>query len=221
MLSRNFPSCFTGLTNLSYIAYADDLLLISRSKFTLAKSTQFVSKLLEKIGLVLNAEKCEYLVFNAKNPSSDLSCSSFSVKLAPALRWLGISICSSISAIRASALADIKNKLKAGYAKIVPNRGRHSRKALAKLYSTYCDHSILFLSGLRPFFNNNDMQDIRVLYFRYCKYLLYLPRWYRNRKIIRMFNATDILTSYNKLDSKLKDEACKRLGPFHPLVRLF
>ena len=221
VLSRIFPSCFTGLTNLSYIAYADDLLLISRSKFTLAKSTQFVSKLLEKIGLVLNAEKCEYLVFNAKNPSSDLSCSSFSVKLAPALRWLGISICSSISAIRASALADIKNKLKAGYAKIVPNRGRHSRKALAKLYSTYCDHSILFLSGLRPFFNNNDMQDIRVLYFRYCKYLLYLPRWYRNRKIIRMFNATDILTSYNKLDSKLKDEACKRLGPFHPLVRLF
>ena len=131
VLSRIFLTCFTGLTNLSYIAYVDDLLFISRSKFTRAKSIQFVSRLFEKIGLMINAEKCEYSVFNAKNPISDLSCGSFSVKLAPALRCLGISIYSSVSAIHASALADIKNKLNAGYAKNVPNRGRHSRKALA------------------------------------------------------------------------------------------
>ena len=65
-----------------------------------------------------------------------------------------------------------------------------------------------------PFFNAIDMKDIGALYFRYCKLVLYLPRWYRNRKIIWIFCAMDILTSCNKLDTKLKEEAWLRLGPF-------
>ena len=68
---------------------------------------------------MLNAEKCKYLVFNTKNPSSNLSCDSFSVKIIPVLCWSGISICSSVSAICTGALADIKNKLEVGSAKTV------------------------------------------------------------------------------------------------------
>ena len=221
VLPRINPSCFLGLTNLSYIAYADDLLLISRTKSSLIKSTQLVSKSFEEIGLKLNAEKCEYLVFNAKHQSRDLDFGYFLVKLVSSIWWLGISICSSLSAFRSCGLNDIKIKLKKGYAKIVPNRGRFPRKALSRLYSTYCDHSILFLSGLRPLFNNQDLQGIRVMYFRYCKYLLYLPRSYRNQKIIRKFCATDIIFVYEKLYARLGAEACQRLGPYHPLIRLY
>ena len=58
-----------------------------------------------------------------------------------------------------------------------------------------------------------DMQDITALYLRYCESLLYLPCWYRNQNIIQIFGATDVITSYDKLDAKLK----KRL----PTVRSF
>ena len=115
------PSCFLGLTNLSHIAYADDLLLISRTKSSLIKLTQLVSKFFEEIGLKLNTEKYEYLVFNAKHQSSDLGCGYFSVKLVSSIRWFSISICSSLSAFRSCGLNDIKSKLKIGYVKIIPN----------------------------------------------------------------------------------------------------
>ena len=130
------------------------------------------------------------------------TCRYFSVKLVYSIRWRfrfdGISICSSLSTFWSCGLNDIKSKLKIGYAKIVPNRGRFSRKALSRLYSTYCDHSILFLSSFRPFFNSQDLQNIRVLYFSYCKYLLYLQRSYRNRKIISKFCAIDIIFVYKR-----------------------
>jgi len=38
-------------------------------------------------------------------------------------------------------------------------------------------------------------------------------------KTIESFEC--LMTSYNKLHSKLKEEDCTRLGPFHLLVRLF
>ena len=136
VLPRINPSCFLSLTNLLYITYADDLLLIRRTKSSLIKSTQLVSKSFEEIGLKLNPKKCEYLVFNAQYQSSDLARGSFSVKLVSSNWWLDFSICSSLSAFRSCGLNDIKSKLKIGYVKIVPNRGRFSWKALSRLYST-------------------------------------------------------------------------------------
>ena len=100
-------------------------------------------------------------------------------------------------------------------------QGTHSRKALCRLNSTYCDHSILFLAGLRPFLNRQHLQNMWVLYFLYCKNLLYLPLSYRNWKIIRKFCATDIIFVYKKLYARLGTDACQRLGPYHPLTRLY
>ena len=153
----------------------------------LSRPSLFLS-LLWKSASNLILKKCEYLVFNAKHQRSDLDCGYFSVKLVSSIRWLGISICSCLSAFRSCGLNDIKSKLKIGYAKIVPNRGRFSRKALSRLYSTYCDHS------------------------QCCE------RSYRNQKIIRKFCATDIIFVYIK-NSMLV--ACQRLGPYHPLIRLY
>ena len=68
---------FLGLTNLKYIAYADDLLLISRTQSSLIKSTQLVSRSFEEIGLRLNTENCGYSVFDTKHQSGNLVCGSF------------------------------------------------------------------------------------------------------------------------------------------------
>lgn len=63
------------------------------------------------------------------------------------------------------------------------------------------------------------------LYFKTCSLIYYYSiiyyYYYTIFIIIRKFGATDILVSYEKLHSKLKEEAYLRLGPFHPLVRLF
>ena len=79
-----------------------------------------------------------------------------------------------------------------GYSKIVANRGKYNRRALGRLYATFCDQSVLYLSGLYPLLKKNDVNQIRTFYFRYCKFLLYLPPWYSNGKIIRKFDVPDI-----------------------------
>ena len=64
------------------------------------------------------------------------------------------------------------------------------------------------------------------LYFKTCSLIyyysiIYYYYYYIIFIIIRNVGATDILVSYEKLHSKLKEEAYVQLGPFHPLVQLF
>jgi hypothetical protein len=56
--------CLMGFTDVSYLAYADDLVLIRRTEFGLARSVRSVTTAFESIGLFLNVHKCEYLTFN-------------------------------------------------------------------------------------------------------------------------------------------------------------
>ena len=108
-----------------------------------------------------------------------------------------------------------------GYSKIVANRGKYNRGALGRLYATLCDHSVLCLSGLYPLLKKKDLNQIRTFYFRYCKFLLYLPPWYSNGKIIRKFDVPDISAKLALLHIRLSESAFYRLLPHHPLVRRF
>ena len=78
-----------------------------------------------------------------------------------------------------------------GYSKIVANQGKYNRRALGRLYATFCDHSVLYLSGLYPLLKK-DVYQIRTFYFRYCKFLPYLHPWYSNGKIIRKSDVPNI-----------------------------
>ena len=124
----------SGLLSVSYIVYADDLLLVSRSKFILMKSMLPVLRLYGEIRFSINTNKCKYLVFNSKSSTTPLDCGLFSVKYVESFRWLGTNICKPLTLFCFWALSDIKEKLKLGYVKIVQNRGRYNRKALAKFY---------------------------------------------------------------------------------------
>ena len=44
---------------------------------------------------------------------------------------------------------------------------KYKRIAVGKLYSTFSDHSTLYLYGLYPILRNKDLSDIRVAYFRF------------------------------------------------------
>ena len=91
---------------------------------------------------------------------------NFSVRCVSDLPWLGIHICSNLLTFRTNIVRDVEEKLKVGYGKIVANRGHYSRKALTLLYSCFCDHSILFLSGISTMLKLKDLTELHILYFR-------------------------------------------------------
>jgi len=122
---------------------------------------------------------------------------------------------------RKGAVRDAKTKIQVGYSKIVANRGKYNRIALGKLYSTFSDHSVLYLSGLYPILRNKDFSDVQVAYFRFCKYLLYLPIWYRNRKLINKSHLPNITEKLTGLQKKISETAYRRLSPHHGLIRSF
>ena len=71
---------FIGLSDVSYLAYADNLLLLCKNKQGLSFMVSKVSLLFSKIGLSLNVEKCEFLVFNGPTSSNaPLACRGFSI----------------------------------------------------------------------------------------------------------------------------------------------
>jgi hypothetical protein len=71
MIADTYFFCFSDV---SYVAYADDILLISRSKFSLSEMVDNVRNGFLDIGLILNVEKCEYLCFKGNATNSRLNC---------------------------------------------------------------------------------------------------------------------------------------------------
>ena len=61
------------------LSYADDLLLIRRTKAGLACSVRSVADAFARIGLLLNVDKCEFLIYNGVSSPHPLDSSSFSV----------------------------------------------------------------------------------------------------------------------------------------------
>ena len=141
-ISGSYPS---GLADASYLAYADDLLLISRSKKGLSQMVFIVFDAFSDIALSLNIDKCKFLPYNCTT-ATPLHCNNFTIPLVDCIRWLGISITNNISSLRQPTVCDISKKIQIGYAKIVANRGKYNRRGLAKLFSTFCDYSVLYAS---------------------------------------------------------------------------
>jgi hypothetical protein len=76
-LSKIADTCFLGFSDVSYITYADDILLIGRSKYSLSKMVDNVRKGFLDIGFNLNVEKREYICSNGKAVNSTLKCNYF------------------------------------------------------------------------------------------------------------------------------------------------
>ena len=221
VLSSIPPTCILNSVNISYLAYADDILLISRTKKGLSLSVSTVASKLHAIGLSLNLSKCEYLSLNS-NITTPLICGSFSIPSVSSFRWLGINVSKTLKSLQTLTVADCKKKIQLSYYKIVANRGRYNRKSLAKLYSVFTDHSVLFLSGIYPIFHKKNISSIRSYYFRFSRFLLYLPPWYRNRNrsLISIYSFPDIGSELTELAGKILQSTYKYLPAHGGLTRL-
>ena len=101
------------------------------------------------IGLSFNIDKCEFLPFN-RTTATSLHCNNTTIPLADCIRRLGISIANNLSSLHQRTVCDISKKIQIGYAKIVANRGKCNKRVRPKLYSNFCNHSVLFASRLFP-----------------------------------------------------------------------
>ena len=147
-------------------------------------------------------------------------CGSFSILSVSSFRWLGINVIKTLKSLWTLAVADCKKKIQLSYFKIVANRGRYNRKSLAKLYSVFTDHSFFFLSGIYPIFHKKDISSIRSYYFRFSRFLLYLPPWYRNRSLISIYSFQDIGSKLTELAGKIPQSTYKYLPAYGGLTRL-
>ena len=109
------------------------------------------------------------------------------------LRWLGITLTNNLGSFRNKIVSEAKVKLQVGYSKIVSKRGKYNRKTLSQIYSCFCDQSVLYLSGLYPVLKRKDLKALKSSCFRFLRFLLYLPPWYKNSDMVINFGAPDLL----------------------------
>ena len=166
--------------------------MISQTESGLVRLVKSVTSAFRNIGLYLNIDKCKFLVFNGNNCSESLYCGGFSIPRVKSLLWLSITVWDFMNALRSCAVKDISDKLRLDYSKIVANCGHYRRWALTRLHSNFCDHFLIFCTGIRPLLLTTNLRRIRINYYRYCKFILYLPRFFRNIKLVKKYCATDI-----------------------------
>ena len=85
-----------------------------------------------------------------------------------------------------------RGKPKCRLGRISPNKSYYNRNGLWMIYNAYCAPVLLFLSGMAHLFRKTNLHTLCAAYFRYCKFLLWLPRWHQNRKIIARFGLIDM-----------------------------
>ena len=182
-------------------------------------SVSTVASKLHVIGLSLNLSKCEYLSFNS-NITTPLICGSFSILLVSSFWWLGINVSKTLKSLQTLAVADCKKKIQLSYSKIVANQGRYNRKSLAKLYSVFTDHSVLFLSSIYSIFHRKDISSICSYCFWFSCFLLYLPLWYRNWSLVSVYSFLDTGSKLTELAGKMSHSTYKYLPAHRGLIRL-
>ena len=106
VLAKISATYLSDFSDVSYLAYANDLPPISKTRIRLSKMVSSVSDAFSRIGLSLNKEKCEFLSFTSTS-SSPLNCDTLSIPSVDSLRWLGISLTNNLSSFRQRTVYDI------------------------------------------------------------------------------------------------------------------
>ena len=186
-------SCILSSIDTSLVCYADDVLNLSR---TLQKASDIFKTLKTeylKLGLSFNTEKTEIVLFNwQKTPHvPSLLFGENLVNTADHINYLGVPIGSSLRHTRLLLIKHLNRRISGSYASIVSAKFRFSRPLLASLYNATVLPHILYLAPFWKLFSKAELSKIRALFFRFAKYLLRFPPWYRNSILIKKYHITD------------------------------
>ena len=143
-----------------------------------------------------------------------LPCSSL-------VSWLGLCFGPKLSTIFSSLVNQAVKNLCVAYGKISPNKSLYNCNGLCMIYNAYCASVLLFLSGMAHLFRKKDCRTLRATYFMYCKFLLRLPRWHRNRKIIARFGLMDVPSRIRSSSDDLCKKTINFIHVYDPLQPFF
>ena len=187
-------SCILSSIDTSLVCYADDVLNLSR---TLQKASDIFETLKTKylkLGLsFINTEKTEIVIFNwQKKPHvPSLLFGENLVNTADHINYLGVPIGSSLRHTRLLLIKHLNRLIFGSYASIVSAKFCFSHPLLASLYKATVLPHILYMAPFWKLFSKAELSKIRALFFRFAKYLLRFPPWYRNSILIKKYHITD------------------------------
>ena len=207
--------------NKSYVAYADDVLLVARTRRGLLSNFTILTNELSKIELSVNLSKYEFICFNRPYAVAPLVAGNAVLPRSSLVRWLGLCFGPTLSTTCSSLVNQAVKNLRVAYGKISPNKSRYNRNDLCMIYNAYSAHVLLFLSGMAHLFRKKNRQTLRAAFFRYCKFLLRLPRRHRNRKVIARFGLRDVPSRIRSPSDDLYKKTINLIQVYDPLQPFF
>ena len=186
-------SCILSSIDTCLVCYANNVLNLSR---TLQKASDIFEKLKTeylKLGLSFNTEKTDIVLFNwQKTPHvPSLLFGENHMNTADHINYLGVPIGLSLRHTRLLLIKHLNRRISGSYPSIVSAKFRFSRPLLASLYNATVLPHILYLAPFWKLFLKAELSKILALFFRFAKYLLRFPPWYRNSILIKKYHITN------------------------------
>jgi hypothetical protein len=108
------------------------------------------------------------------------------------LKYLELSYGTSIRATRSFIIKALKEKLRKSYGLLSRVKVNSIRKHLVVFITSFFAPNVFFLVHIWKFFTASERKQIRSLFFRFCKNLLRIPIWTRNRYISRHYSLRNL-----------------------------
>ena len=121
----------------SSIVYADDALLVGRTPRGLLSNFTILTNELSKIGLSVNASKCEFICFNSPYPVAPFVAGTAVLPSSSLVSWLGLCFGPTLSTTCSSLVNQAVKNLRFAYGKISPNKSCYNRNGLCMIYNAY------------------------------------------------------------------------------------
>jgi len=170
------PVLFVNFSKVKFLN--DDFLDLSRTLQRVSDVFSILEAEYLKLGLDFNSSMSEIVLFNW-------------VQLVGYLAYLDLPLGSSIRHTRYLLVEDLTRCISASYASIMSCKFRFNLHLLASLFNAIDLPHILYISPFWKLLTITDQIKIRSIFFRFAKYLLHLPPWQSNSKIVLQFNIAD------------------------------
>ena len=111
-----------GNIGLSSVTFADDVLLVARTRRGLLSNFIILTNELSKIGLSVNASKCEFICFNSPYAVAPFVAGTVILPCSSLVSWLGQCFGPTLSTTFSSLVNQAVKNLRVAYGKIYPKK---------------------------------------------------------------------------------------------------
>ena len=192
----------------SHLSYADDILLLSDNLQSLQAAVNSLYAGLSDIGLSVASAKTEFLVFGCHHPpDSKIQVGPDSISATASLKYLGLAFGTSIRTTRSLTINVLREKLRKSYGRFSRVKGQFDKKTLGQLYNSFFAPHVFFLVPLWKFFTTSERQQIRSVFFKFCKYFLRVPIWSRNSYISKRYGVFEICDKMDVLEGRFRQRS--------------